>query len=114
MNVVKFSVTHNFSPNYSKTFLSDPDFNCEKVTGKIYNVHYDKLQCIIYVDGQKITGKISNDTYIGIMKHKRKIAQYDTNLFAGGVFVIYEDKTAELISFFSGMTGFNSLYGIIE
>lgn len=115
MTIVRFIPTYEYSPNDSKMWLSDPDFTCKKVSGEIYVVEYDVKQCKIDAGGKQILGKISSyQQYVGIMKHKRTIAQYDTNSFAGGKFVVYEDMTAELISFFSGLPGFSSLCGKIE
>lgn len=79
-----------------------------------YNVQYDNTNAIIDCGQTRINGSVHRQVYGGLFSNKQIIAQYGTDSFAGGRFVIYADHTAELTTYGSGVPIINSLVGTIQ
>ena len=108
--IVKYE-TNDQIPYHQISHLKPTDYH--RVPDHSYKIQYDQNNVMIDLGHSRVSGTTALIVYERLFPNKPIIAQYGTDSFAGGRFVIYADHMAELTTYGSGVPIIGSEVGII-
>jgi hypothetical protein len=86
-----------------------------RIQEETYNIEFDDNNIVIYHNTQKFNGYNHKNAHGCIQTKVPVIRKYlIDSFFAGGAFIIFADRTAELVQYGSGLPVLNSTVGIIH